>query len=123
MSAQLKPRHFLAAAIVSSLCVLPAYAQYVGPSSGTAQGGSVGAIVKSPIDDQQVTLQGHLLRKIGHEKYEFSDGTGEIVVEIDDKIFPNQRVDEKTIVEIAGEVDTGLHRPAEIEVDAIRIVK
>ncbi|HUG57341.1 MAG TPA: NirD/YgiW/YdeI family stress tolerance protein, partial [Candidimonas sp.] len=61
-------------------------------------------------------------RKQGHEKYIFTDGTGEIVAEIDDKDFPTQQVNEKTKIEIVGEVDTGLRRPPEIEVDTMRII-
>jgi uncharacterized protein (TIGR00156 family) len=74
------------------------------------------------VDEQAVRLQGNLLRKTGKEKYIFSDGTGEIVAEIDDKDFPKQAVDENTKVEIIGEVDTGLRRPPEIEVDTVRVL-
>ncbi|MGE4335771.1 MAG: NirD/YgiW/YdeI family stress tolerance protein [Pigmentiphaga sp.] len=100
---------------------LAAHAQYVGPSEGS-QTPSVQSILADPTDDQRVTVQGHLLRKSGHEKYIFSDGTAEIVVEIDDDDFPRRPVDEKTRVELYGEVDTGLRRPPEIEVDSIRIL-
>lgn len=115
-------RHLLACGMTAAVMAAPVYAQYVGPSEGTG-GQTVAAILEKPIDDQQVRLQGHLLRKTGHEKYLFSDGTGEIVAEIDDKDFPREPVDEKTKVELFGEVDTGLRRPPEIEVDSIRIVK
>jgi len=100
---------------------LAAHAQYVGPSEGS-QKPSVKAILADPVDDQRVSVQGHLLRKSGHEKYIFSDGTAEIVVEIDDDDFPRRPVDEKTRVELYGEVDTGLRRPPEIEVDNIRVL-
>lgn len=68
-------------------------------------------------------MQGHLLRKTAHDKYIFSDGTGEIVVEVDAKRFPAQSVDEKTKVGLIGEVDTGLKRPPEIEVDSVQVIK
>jgi len=98
-----------------------ASAQYVGPSE-KAVAHNVKSILDKPEDDQMVTLQGHLLRKTGREKYIFSDGTGEIVAEIDDKDFPPERVDDKTKVEIYGEVDTGLRRPPEIEVEVVRVL-
>lgn len=111
-----------------------ASAQYSGPSAGKAKSGYAGpttsasqldvaSILAKPKDDQKVILQGKLLRKTGKEKYIFSDGTGEIVAEIDDDDFPREHVDENTNIEIAGEVDTGLTRPPEIEVDVVRVIK
>ncbi|MGO3743002.1 YgiW/YdeI family stress tolerance OB fold protein [Kerstersia sp.] len=111
----------MASVVVLAGAPAPAVAQYVGP--GVAAAPDVRTILAQPQDDQWVTLKGHLLRKVGKERYVFSDGTGEIQVEIDDKDFPRVTVDEKTWVEISGEVDTGLTRPPEIEVDAIRIVQ
>lgn len=113
-------RHILAFAVLSLPLSFPVAAQYVGPSAvGEA---SVAAILQNPIDDQDVQLTGNLVRKTNHEKYVFSDGSGEIVVEIDAKRFPDQPIDEKTKVEITGEVDTGFSRAPEIEVDSLRIV-
>ncbi len=72
-------------------------AQYVGPAAKTQQQSTqkstqqnVQAILANPVDDQHVVFQGHLLRKQGHEKYIFTDGSGEIVAEIDDKDFPTE---------------------------------
>ena len=129
MSVHMKKRYLMVTAVVSGFLFLPAHAQYVGPSGNTAQPSvqktaqqDVKSILANPVDDQHVTLQGHLLRKQGHEKYIFSDGSGEIVAEIDDDDFPSQPVNEKTKVEIIGEVDTGLRRPPEIEVDVIKVI-
>ena len=99
-----------------------AHAQYAGPSSG-AMAQSVKAILDNPVDDQAVRLEGHILRMIGNEKYTFSDGTGEITAEIDDTDMPKEKIDEKTRVEIVGEVDTGRNRAPEIDVDTVRIVR
>lgn len=123
MSALLKPRLASACLLLAGALAVPAYAQYVGPTQDGGTQNTVAAILANPTDDQLVTLQGQLLRKIGKEKYIFSDGTAEIVAEIDDDDFPRERIDDKTKVEIHGEVDTGLRRPPEIEVDAIRVVK
>jgi uncharacterized protein (TIGR00156 family) len=112
---------FVAAFAFAGFCMGSASAQYVGPSENTVAQ-NVKGILDKPEDDQMVTLQGHLLRKTGNEKYIFSDGTGEIVAEIDDDEFPAERVDDKTRVEIYGEVDTGLRRPPEIEVEIVRVL-
>jgi uncharacterized protein (TIGR00156 family) len=121
MRARLKVFAVILTASVCGGLALPAAAQYTGPTNAPS-GQSVSTILDKPVDEQAVRLQGNLLRKTGKEKYIFSDGTGEIVAEIDDKDFPKQAVDENTKVEIIGEVDTGLRRPPEIEVDTVRVL-
>ncbi len=121
---QLK-RACVAAALFSSVWLVPAQAQYAGPSaSPSAPSGaqSVAEILKNPVDDQRVTLRGVLLKQVAKEKYMFSDGSGEIRVEIDDDIFPRQRVDEKTKIEIMGEVENDFLKSPEIDVDIVRVL-
>ena len=68
-------------ASVAALCLSAsvAQAQYVGPST-TTNYKNVAEILKNPVDDTVVVLSGHLLRKVGKEKYIFSDGSAEIRV-------------------------------------------
>lgn len=108
----------LLVAVLASCTVGLAAAQYVGPSGMQRQ--TVADVLKTAKDDQKVLLQGVLLRKLGHEKYEFSDGTGTIRVEIDDSIFPREPIDEKTRVEIVGEFEREFTKAPEIDVDSIR---
>ena len=122
MPATAVARQLLVTVIVACAVSTPAVAAYVGPAD-SPHGPGVSAILQKPVDEQHVTLQGYLLRKTGHEKYLFSDGTGEILVEIDDKDFPATPVGAGTKVRIRGEVDTGRHRPPEIEVDSLEIVE
>lgn len=97
-----------------------AQAQYVGPTAAPAL--SVKEILKNPVDDQDVRLQGYLLRQLSAKTYMFSDGTAEIVAEIKPKRFKDlPEINEKTQVEIVGEVDTSRYRAPEIEVESIRI--
>lgn len=104
------------------LVTFPLHAQYIGPSAMPAV--SVEDILKKPIDDQDIQIQGHILRQINSKKYIFSDGTAEIVAEIKPKRFQGlPEINDKTKVEISGEVDTGLNRDPEIEVDTIRVIK
>ncbi len=121
MNIRLNVRYLLGLAAVAGAFSLPVHAQYSGPS--TIGEGTVAAILANPVDDQVVQLQGHLLRRTAHDKYIFSDGTAEIVAEIKDKRFPAQPVNEKTKVELIGEVDTGFTRPPEIEVDSVRVIE
>lgn len=121
MSSYLKLRSAVALALSSAVLSFPAHAQYTGPSE-IAQI-TVAEILKNPVDDQDVRIQGHLLRQTAHDKFVFSDGTGEIVAEIKAKHFAGQTLDEKTKVELIGEVDTSLKRAPEIEVDFLKVVE
>ena len=96
------------------------YAQFVGPNVEKSAR-TVAEIIKAPVDDQRVVLRGKILRKIGNEKYIFSDGTAEIRVDIDDYEFPPQPITESTLVEISGKVDVELMRPVEIDVKRITL--
>ncbi len=121
MPAVIKARFLLLGALLLGTSALTVQAQYRGPMQGYNV--TVADILKKPVDDQDVQLQGYLLRQISHDKYIFSDGTGEIVAEIKRKRFPIQPVDEKTKVELVGEVDTSYRRPPEIEVDFVRVLQ
>jgi Uncharacterized conserved protein len=92
----------------------PAGGGYVGP--GTAQVTVAEALKLG--DDAWVTLTGKIERQIEHEKYQFSDGTGTITVEIDDKRWRGLTVGPEDTVIISGEVDMDLGR-REIEVKRI----
>ena len=70
-------------------------------------------------DDTPVVLQGYIIRNLGNERYLFSDDTGTIIIEIDDRLWRNININENDLVEIRGEVDRGFAR-IEIEADSIR---
>src|SRR5690606_22600804 len=116
-----KARHVLSSVVYAGVFSSPALAQFSGPSQYTAPSQytgpseigqtTVAEILKNPVDDQDVQLQGHILRQTSYKYYIFSDGTGEIVAEIKPRHFGGQSVDEKMEVEIIGEVDTSSKRP------------
>lgn len=112
----------LAAASTLALSVAsPALAQFQGP--GAAQSPArVAEILRNPIDDQKVTLTGVIVRKVGDERYIFSDGSGEIQVEIDDDDLPGRPFGPEERVEIRGEVDVERNRTLEIDVDSVRLL-
>lgn len=74
-------------------------------------------------DDQRVTLTGHVVKKVGWEKYLFRDASGEIRIEIDDDVMPAEPFDDKTRVEISGEIEKDFLQSVEIDVKAIRLLK
>ncbi len=108
------------ATVIATSIPATVYAQYVGPSTLNTPL-SVAEILKKPVDDQDVVLSGFITQKVGKEKYMFSDGTGEIRVEIEAEDFPAQKIDAKTRVEIRGEVETDFLQSPEIDVKRIRI--
>lgn len=111
---------FLVFALIGVL--ISAHAEYVGPSLAKSPS-TVAEILKNPIDDQEVSLQGKLLKKLSSDKYLFSDGTGEIIVEIDNDDFPDQKVFENTVVQISGEIEKDFLVTPEIDVKRLTIVK
>ncbi len=108
---------------------LSAHAQYQGPGGRAARAAPQGPVStvadvrKRGRDDQRVTLTGNVVRKVGWEKYLFRDASGEIRIEIDDDVMPTEPFDDKTKVEITGEVEKDFLHSVEIDVKAIRILK
>lgn len=74
-------------------------------------------------DDTIVTLTGKITRQVAHEKYEFSDSTGTIIIEIDDDEWYGVQVGPNDTVQIRGEVDSDTFRRNEIDVKFITKVK
>ncbi len=70
-------------------------------------------------DDTPVTVTGHIVRSLGDEKYEFTDGTATITVEIDNDDWHGMTVTPTDTVTLMGEVDKSLIDKAEIDVDRI----
>ena len=70
-------------------------------------------------DDTPVVLQGKIERFLGDEKYLFTDSTGTITVEIDNRLWAGLSINQNDTVEISGEVDKDF-RGVEIEVNSIK---
>lgn len=64
-----------------------------------------------------VVLEGFIVKKVGNEKYIFTDGTGEIRIDLDDKYLPGQPFDDKTKVQLRGEVEKDFLDSPEIDVE------
>lgn len=116
------PTHKASASFLAGALFLGAtaasHAQYIGPSDHKSAE-SVAQILTDPKDDQRVVLRGYLIKQVGREKYMFSDGTGEIRVEIDAEDFRGLTVDAKTRVEIIGEVEKDFLESPEVDVEVI----
>lgn len=76
---------------------------------------SVAEAKKLP-DATAVTLTGTVLKHLNQEHYEFSDGTGLILLEIDDDLWKPAGLKLGDRVNVVGEVDTHRYKPTDIEV-------
>ncbi|HLU04952.1 MAG TPA: NirD/YgiW/YdeI family stress tolerance protein [Woeseiaceae bacterium] len=70
-------------------------------------------------DDTDVKIQGRIVRSLGDEKYEFTDGSATIVVEIDDDDWGGLEATPDMQVEISGEIDEE-RNGNELDADTVR---
>lgn len=115
-------RHLLASALLCMLA-LPAQAAYTGPQDIPQVFTTAIEAREFPIDDHEVRLEGHITKRIGHDKYLFRDKTSAIRLEIDANVFPAEDFDDKSRVRIFGEVDSKTLSEPQIDVDRIEIIK
>ena len=95
------------------------YGGFTGPQ---AQGANTVAGALKARDDTMVTLKGNIIRQVAHEKYEFKDSTGVMIVEIDDDKWNGLSVGPNDVVEIYGEVDSEIYSKNEVDVKFIKKV-
>ena len=97
-------------------------AGFEGP--GVAATATRAADVLGAQDDAPCVLEGHLVEKLPRRKhrYLFEDHSGQVVVEIDNKIFEQLTVTPKDKVRLQGHVDWNRKRPNEVEVDSISVM-
>ena len=111
---------------VSCLLATASYAQaqfgggFDGPVAGEQNPISVKQALDS-WDDTRVVLQGRILNALGDEKYTFTDGTDEIIVEIDDDIWAGRKVNPENVVLIVGEVEKDMFKPTKIDVYSLAV--
>ena len=73
-------------------------------------------------DETAVTLKGILLKHLNEDNYEFSDGIGDILLDIDDDLWKASNIKAGDKVQVVGEVDTPRYKPTDIEVVKIEKV-
>lgn len=80
---------------------LPAFAQYGSPTDKA----DVQSILAAPVDGHRVILHGTIVSNNDDESYLFTDGTGQINLEIANRLLWGQKLVKGTKIEIEGEVD------------------
>lgn len=130
------------AAFLALFLAAPTFAAYSGPTG--ADPGFKGSVTgfKGPVsgsqaqnvaealkleDNARVSLVGNITSKLAGSKneYMFRDATGEIAVEIDNKVFRalGVEVTPETTVRISGKMDKDFAKNPEIEVRVLEIVQ
>lgn len=90
-----------------------------GGYQGAASANTVAQALKQP-DDAWVTLVGKITKQIGGDKYQFTDSTGSVIIEIDQEYWGGLSVGPNDMVEISGEVDKDMTKT---KIDVKRIIK
>lgn len=114
-------RIFLALILGLTLAV-PAVAGFEGPGTHT----KVSSVAKAlqAHDDMPCVLEGYIVQKVSGEdnEYVFQDPSGKIIVEIDDRVFNNQKVTPKNKVRLTGKVEDKKMRNNKVEVTLLEIL-
>ena len=115
--------------IASAAILLPTIAMANGQGDLNSHGGvrfngpvevtSVAELKGIKLGETDAIVEGNILRQIQHDKFLFSDGTGEMVIEIDDDIRLDQSIDEKTRLRLSGEFEKWDN---EMEVERLEIL-
>jgi uncharacterized protein (TIGR00156 family) len=73
-------------------------------------------------DDAKVVLEGFITENLSDEMYLFSDASGEIDLEIEDKLWKDREMDPDQTVRVYGEIDREKDS-IKVEVDKIKDVE
>src|SRR5678815_2954941 len=114
MAMRIGARFILEVLTISALTSPLAFAQYTGPSTAPTYK-SVADVLRNPVNDAPVVLEGYVIKQLEKDTYTFSDVTTEIRVEIEQKYFPSTPVNERTNVQIRGKVEKKPLQSIEIE--------
>lgn len=121
----MKTSKVLAVAVlgVSFAMVSNAIAQNAGGFKGPGIADSTVADALKLPDDTPVVLKGKIEKSLGNEKYQFNDGTGVIVVEIDNEDWRGVTVTPENTIEIKGEIDKEMLSAPEVDADSVSVVQ
>ena len=121
----MKTSKVLAVAVlgVSFAMVSNAIAQNAGGFKGPGIADSTVADALKLPDDTPVVLKGKIEKSLGNEKYQFNDGTGVTVVEIDNEDWRGVTVTPENTIEIKGEIDKEMLSAPEVDVDSVSVVQ
>lgn len=103
----------------TALLPLAAHAEFVG--AGSSPELTTVATALQAADDSRVLLEGHIVRQIDAEHYEFQDASGTARVEIDHKYLPTEKFTAHSKLRLHGKVDKEFSG-SKIEVKKVEIL-
>ena len=111
---------------IFALATTSAFAGFNGNNSqgGFQQTAPAAISVKqalSAADNSMITLVGNITQQIDDDEFWFTDGTGQIKIEIKKRVWNGLNVDSKDKVKIYGKLDNEAFEKAEL--DVLRIEK
>src|SRR5262245_19192878 len=104
-----KPMHFILPAALL-LCGVGTTGAQHGPTQGVIPITEARGLVRAT-DDQRVKLRGTIVKQERGNQYVFTDGTGNVLVEISDTLLKGNKLSAGTEIEIEGTVDTRARDP------------
>lgn len=130
---------FILPLVLGIFLAMPALAAYDGPTTGAnvpvtgfkgpvsgSSASTVAEALKLP-DKSRLSLTGNIVSRLAGSKneYVFKDASGEIQVEISDKVFrrAGAEITPETNVRISGKMDKDFSGDPEIDVKHIEIIK
>lgn len=114
---------FVLALILALSAPIPASAQFVGPGSPHIGGKVTVAQVAEIRPGTRVILTGNFVQRYRDDVYRFRDETGEILVEVDRRLWRNRLIEPHTSVQVTGEVERSLLRARRVEAERIVVLE
>lgn len=74
-------------------------------------------------EDQIVFLKGKITKQLKHEKFIFTDGTGEVLLEIDDDVWDGADIKQNEEFIVKAKVDENRKRKDKTHLEAIEVFK
>lgn len=114
-------KRYFPMAVACLLLSAAAYAQFTGPSA-TGRISTVEQARDAPIDTY-VTITGTIVAHLREDYYSFRDATGEIRVEIENRVWRNRKIGPDTKVRLLAEVDRNQAGTRYLWVESLEIVE
>ena len=122
-------RRFILIPALAVVLAVPAFASFESrPASGGFQGPSLASIdtvaeALKARDDSRCVLEGRIIASTNKaEHYVFQDGTGKIVVELEDDVFQGRTITPDSRIRIHGEVENHYLQDAKVEAERLEIL-
>ena len=110
---------------LATIFALATTSAFAGFNGGNTQGGFQQATPSalSAADNSMITLVGNITQQIDDDEFWFTDGTGQIKVEIERHVWNGLNVDPSDKVKVYGKLDNEAFEKADLEVLRIEKVK